>query len=88
MVTWYSAYVDIINFNELLWNYEFIYYENLLSLKIRPFYKNLEPYCTNFMDVLQLLLVYVAMWPLVTYSNYFAIVSTVENWTRLKYVSV
>ena len=28
-----------INYNELLWNYEFInYYENLLSLKIRPFY--------------------------------------------------
>ena len=28
MVTWYSTYVDDINFNELLWNYKFIYYEN------------------------------------------------------------
>ena len=37
IVTWYSTYVDNINFNELLWNYKFIYYENLLSLKIRPF---------------------------------------------------
>ena len=37
MVTWYSTYTDNIDFNELLWNYEFI---NLLSLKIGPFYKN------------------------------------------------
>ena len=37
IVTWYA---HNINFNELLWNYEFIFYENLLSLKIRPFYKN------------------------------------------------
>ena len=37
MVTWY---VDNINFNKLLWNYEFMYCKNLLSLKIRPFYKN------------------------------------------------
>ena len=38
-----------INFNELLWNYKFIFYENLFSLKIRLFakilyYENLELY--------------------------------------------
>ena len=53
MVTWNSTYVDNINFNELLWNYEFIYsvLQKFISLKIRPFmkilsYKNLEPYGT------------------------------------------
>ena len=38
-----------INFNELLWNYEFIFYENLLSLKIRLFTKiwSYTVYCTH-----------------------------------------
>ena len=48
IVTWY---VHNINFNELLWNYKFIFYENLLSLKIKLFmkilyYENLELYDT------------------------------------------
>ena len=44
-----TGYVHNINFNELLWNYEFNFYENLLSLKIKLFTKflyneNLELY--------------------------------------------
>ena len=34
MVTWS---IHNINFIKLLWNYEFIFYEDLLSLKIKPF---------------------------------------------------
>ena len=59
MITWY---VDNINFNELLWNYKFIYYKNLLPLKIRLskkilYYENLELY-GNHMLGLQSMVVY------------------------------
>ena len=58
MVTWYA---HNINNNELLWNYEFIFYENLKSdlfMKIL-YYENLEPYgisCKNTFGAIK-------MWP-------------------------